>query len=106
MTVSHLIQLLEPLCSLHDLFRNGQLRAIARRHIPIATSGNTVVVSSVTLGQVMPILVVVAAGVFIATVLVVAENVYRNFHGVRRKNLLNCVECTHYPANVENMVSF
>ena len=88
MTVSHLIEPLEPLCSLHDLFRNGLLRAIARRHIPVATSGNTVVVNSVTLGQVTPILVVVAAGVFIATVLVVAENVYRNFHGARRKDFL------------------
>jgi hypothetical protein len=89
MTVSHLTELLEPLCSLHDLFRSGLLRAIARRHTPVATSRNTVVVSSVTLGQVTPILVIVAAGVFIATVLVVAEKVYHNFHGVRRKNLLN-----------------
>jgi len=64
------------------------LRAIARRYVPVPTSGNTVVVSSVTLGQVTPILVVVAAGVFIATVLVVAENVYHNFHRVSRKNLL------------------
>ena len=84
----HLIELLEPLCSLHDLFRSGLLRAIARRHIPVATSGNSVVVSSVTLGQVTPIMVVVAAGIFIATVLVVAENVYHNFHEVRRKKLL------------------
>jgi hypothetical protein len=88
MTVNHLTELLEPLYSLHDLIRNGLLRAIARRHVPIATSGNSVVVSSVTVGQVTPIMVVVAAGIFIATVLVVAENVYHNFHVVRRKNLL------------------
>lgn len=66
------------------------LRAIRKRYVQDKTAGDSVVFSSVTLSQVTPILVVVAAGVFIATVLMVTENVYDKFHRMRRKDVLKC----------------
>jgi O-antigen/teichoic acid export membrane protein len=82
------VELFAPLFSVHNLFWNGMLQALNKRYIPVEMAGSSIAVGSVTVGQLTPILVILAAGVIIATVLMVTENVYHNFHRKRRKNIL------------------
>jgi purine-cytosine permease-like protein len=69
------------------------LQALAKRYTPVKKAGSSIVFSSVTLGQVTPILVVLAAGVLIATVLMVTENVYHSFHRKGIRIDYNFIEC-------------